>query len=92
MRTDTQFYSDLSNGKTINVNGKPMPLAIYNLICSKRDLGLWKAGITIHRHWKVTPVKKYYGFKGTNRASLYAQACNLLEECNEILLIKRKEK
>jgi len=50
----------------LNVNGTPMGQAVWNLLCTKRDLTLWtKIGMKPHRHWKVTNVKKYFGIKGT---------------------------
>jgi hypothetical protein len=84
MNTETEFYRQLTNGKAINVNGRPMQLAIYNLICTKRDLGLWERGIKIHRNWKVTDVKRYFGFIGTDREKLYTQCCELLDEVQEL--------
>lgn len=65
-----QFLDDnvarAEGGELLNVNGKPMGLAIWNLILTKRDLTLWcKSGIKPTRMWKVTPVKKYFGIKGT---------------------------
>tara|TARA_S200002703_G_scaffold3303_1_gene4794 strand:- start:228 stop:596 length:369 start_codon:yes stop_codon:yes gene_type:complete len=50
----------------LNVNGTPMGQAVWNLICTKRDLELWtKIGMKPHRRWKVTDAKKYFGIKGT---------------------------
>lgn len=56
----------------LNVNGKDMPHAIWNLILSKRDLKLWSIGLKPHRHWKVTDVKNYFGLKG-NKLALVEQ-------------------
>ena len=65
-----QFLADnrarAEGGELLNVNGKSMGLAIWNLIVTKRDLTLWcKCGMKPTRMWKVTPVKKYFGIKGT---------------------------
>ncbi len=74
--TNSPFFEQLmadnearANGEAVmNVNGKSMGLAIWNLIVTKRDLTLWcKAGIKPTRMWKVTPVKKYFGIKGTGQ-------------------------
>ena len=65
-----EFMADqekrLNGEQIMTVNGSPMGYAIWNLICSKRDLELWtKIGMKPTRHWKVTTVKKYFGIKGT---------------------------
>ena len=39
-------------------------MAMYNLICSKRDVKLWAKGIKPHRHWKISDVKWYFGMNG----------------------------
>jgi hypothetical protein len=59
--------NDHEEGREImNVNGKPMGQAVWNLICTKRDLTLWtKIGMKPTRSWKVTTAKKYFGIKGT---------------------------
>ena len=63
----TPFLKGLEEGsRVINVDGKDMPLAIWNLIMSKRDLTLWtKIKMKPNRHWKVSTVKRYFGIKGT---------------------------
>ena len=64
----------ISNGESVlDVNGSPMGQAVWNLICSRRDLSLYcgkysdgrPMKMKPHRHWKVTPVKKYFGITGT---------------------------
>jgi len=79
----TPFLKELGSGKTIKVNGKDMPFALYNLIISKRDLGLWRIGMKPHKHWKVTDVKKYFGLKGNDRDGLVKQITELYEICTE---------
>lgn len=84
MKADTTpFLQQLNEGRTIKVNNGSMNVAIYNLIISKRDLGLWKAGMKPHRHWRVTDVKKYFGLKGHDKAKL-------VEQINELLNIYSK--
>tara|TARA_R110000824_G_scaffold210658_1_gene396545 strand:+ start:244 stop:495 length:252 start_codon:yes stop_codon:yes gene_type:complete len=39
-------------------------MAMYNLICSKRDVKLWAKGIKPNRHWKISDVKWYFGMNG----------------------------
>jgi hypothetical protein len=63
--TDCAFWEQMADGeKVISVNGKPMPMAYYNLIVSIRDVKLYAVGMKPHRFWKITDVKKYFGIKG----------------------------
>jgi hypothetical protein len=59
----TKFQEDL--GKSIDVNGKPMPVGYWNLIISIRDCKLYSKGIKPHRMWKISDVKWYFGVKGS---------------------------
>ena len=70
--TTTPFLQDAENEtRTINCNGKDMPIAYWNLIVTKRDLSMWcKFGMKPNRYWKVSDVKKYFGITGT-RENLY---------------------
>lgn len=69
---DSPFRTDLLEATSVepathsivNINGTDYPRAMWNLILSRRDLGLWRAGIRPHRNWRVTHVKKYFGVKG----------------------------
>ena len=67
---DCQFLKDLEDTSS-NVNR-----AMYNLICSKRDLQLYCKGIKPHRRWKISSVKEYFGMNG-NREDL-SKKLNLL--------------
>ena len=80
----TPFIESFKSGKTISVNGKNINIALYNAIISKRDLGLWKVGMKPHRHWKVTDVKKFFGFTGNDKEKLYLNICDLIEEFSNI--------
>ena len=63
---DSPFMEALASGDTLNVNGSPMPTAVWNLIISKRDLTLWcRIGMKPTRRWKVTNAKRYFGIKGS---------------------------
>lgn len=63
---ESPFMLELTSGRTLNVNGSPMPTAIWNLIVSKRDLTLWcRIGMKPTRRWKVTDAKRYFGIKGS---------------------------
>lgn len=73
MNKTTPYQDDLNSGRTINVNGTPMSIATYNLLISKRDLGLWAVGMKPHRNWYVSDVKKYFGLTGHNRDKLVTQ-------------------
>lgn len=39
-------------------------MAMFNLICSKRDVKLWAKGIKPHSRWKISDVKWYFGMNG----------------------------
>ena len=72
-RINTPFVQELLSGSTMSVNGNDMSHAVWNLICSHRDLKLWcNLGMKPHRHWKVSQVKAYFGLKG-NKAKLLEQ-------------------
>ena len=70
---NSPFIEELQAGRTVNVNGSPMPTAVWNLIISKRDVEMWTAKFSDgrpmkmkpHRHWKVSDVKRYFGITGT---------------------------
>tara|TARA_R100000951_G_C2528938_1_gene145782 strand:- start:130 stop:465 length:336 start_codon:yes stop_codon:yes gene_type:complete len=64
--TDTQFISDFDNPLKINNNNSSR--AMWNLMCSRRDVKLWQIGMKPNRHWKITDVKKYFGIKGNKDA------------------------
>lgn len=78
------FVRDLNSGETINVNGRPMLIARWNLITSKRDLTLWvKCKMKPHRGWKVSEAKKYFGLTGSGQKML-DQFVQLEEDFNSL--------
>ena len=84
----TQFEKDLK--QDLYVNGKESSRGMWNLIVSKRDLGLWKMGMKPNRHWKVTDVKKYFGLKG-NKEKLYDDICKMVEEYTKLPVMTRHD-
>ncbi len=73
MQTYGEEGQKFENGEAIlTVNGTSTGQAVWNLMCSKRDLALWTRGMKPHRHWKVSDAKKYFGIKG-NRDELLRQ-------------------
>ena len=60
--TESQFLTDFDTQLTLN--GAQSNRATWNLICSRRDVKLWQAGMKPNRHWKITDVKNYFGVKG----------------------------
>lgn len=72
----TQFEKDLQ--KSIKVNNGQMSVALWNLICSIRDCKLYAKGIIIHRNWRITDVKRYFGVKGN--ADKVAEQLVLMKE------------
>jgi len=73
----TQFEQDLK--QDMSINGGASSKGMYNLVVSKRDLGLWKIGMKPNRHWKVSDVKKYFGLKGS-KEKIYDDICKMVEE------------
>ena len=68
INSDCQFIKDLCTKTT---DGANVNRGVYNLIINKRDLSLYiKHGIKPHRRWKITPVKKYFGLKGSGETLL----------------------
>jgi hypothetical protein len=67
IREDAPWLVDLeNNSRVFNYDGKDIPIAIWNFICTKRDLTMWvQHGMKPNRHWKVTDVKKYFDIKGS---------------------------
>ena len=64
---NTPWLVDLLNeDRTITVNGKDMPWAVWNFTVCKGQLRMWtKHQMKANRGWKVTDVKKYFGIKGS---------------------------
>lgn len=58
--------NDHEQGRSIlEVNGRPMGQAVWNLIISKRDFTMWtKHKMKPTRTWKVNNAKKYFGIRG----------------------------
>jgi hypothetical protein len=85
----TQFEKDLK--QDLSVNGKDSSKGMWNLIVSKRDLGLWsKIGMKPNRHWKVTDVKKYFGLKG-NKHKIYEDICKMVDEYTKLPTMTRND-
>ena len=85
----TQFEIDLE--QDLSVNGSASSKGMYNLIVSKRDLGLWsKIGMKPHRHWKVTDVKRYFGLKG-NKHKIYEDICKMVDEYTKLPTMTRND-
>jgi hypothetical protein len=85
----TQFEKDLK--QDLSVNGKASSKGMWNLIVSKRDLGLWsKMGMKPNRHWKVTDVKKYFGLKG-NKHNIYEDICKMVDEYTKLPTMTRND-
>ena len=64
---DCQFMADLISIENGNRNYNK---GMLNLILSIRDLKLFCKGIKPNRHWKITPVKKYFGMTGNKETML----------------------
>jgi hypothetical protein len=75
----TKFADDMA--KSIDLNGKPTPMGMWNLLCSIRDCKLYSKGIKAHRNWKISDVKWYFGIKGNA-----TQMAETLEAYKNILM------
>lgn len=81
MEQDTQFMKDLE--KQISVNDGYMPLAVYNLIVTIRDMKLFcKIGMKPNRFWRMKDVKWYFGVTG-NKHKILSQLEELLESIKQ---------
>ena len=61
---DCQFVDELL-GDPKNKDFAGTNRAMYNLIVSKRDIGLYRIGMKPHRGFKISDVKRYFGIKGS---------------------------
>ena len=78
------WFIDLEEGKSINVDGQEIPLAIWNMILTKRDLKLWvECKMKPHRRWRVTDAKTYFGITGTGQTLLD----NYMTLFNHVMLV-----
>jgi len=60
--TDTQFIKDFDNWIT---KGGGINRATYNLMISKRDIGLFCLGMKPNAQWRLKDLKAYFGVKGS---------------------------
>ena len=80
----TKFAQDMTN--QTNINGKPMPFVMWNLAISIRDCELYSKGIKIHRNWKISDVKRYFGISGSAE-----KMAETLENYRDILMPKEEK-
>lgn len=82
---ESMFTDELINGKSISISSegktKTIPLAVWKMMLTKRDLVLYSKGLRINRHWRITDVKTYFGIKGRGIEKVLAQ---FMEIHNEI--------
>lgn len=84
-RINTPFMKDLIGGEGMPVNGNFMPYAIWNMICSYRDINMWvHHKWKPHPNWKISQCKEYFGLKG-NGQKLLAQFEAIKAEVDDIL-------
>lgn len=81
---DTQavFWQQLhdEDRPTVSSNGGDMPLCLYNLAITRRDVQMYaKHNVKPHRAWKISQVKEYYGIKG-NKQNIANQIEVLINE------------
>ena len=78
VKPDCQFIKDFKH--EIKVNGNPTPLAIYNVMITKRDLMLFEGGILPHRGWSIKQVAIYFGLSGKIKKTIIPQFADLVEK------------
>lgn len=64
--SSAQFWQELhdENAPTIEIQGSALPVCLYNLMVTKRDVNLYLRGLKPHRGWKIGDVKAYFGLSG----------------------------
>ena len=65
--SNAPFWVELHNEdrRVIKTDGGDIPLCIYNLMVTKRDVNLYVAiDMKPYRGWKISDVKKYFGLSG----------------------------
>jgi hypothetical protein len=62
------FISSNGAKAVVNVNGKPMPVAYYNLIVGIQQVKLHNKGIIINKGFNTKQLKEYFGFKGKDNS------------------------
>ena len=62
IKHDTRFIEDLN--KIIRIDTSDSNIGTYNLIISKRDIGLFCIGMKPHKDWRLKDLKEYFGLKG----------------------------
>ena len=73
----------LDEDRTVQVNDREMPWAIWNFTICKGQLKMWtKHQIKADRNWKVTDVKKYFGIKGSGEELMN----NFLDLYNHVMV------
>jgi len=73
----TQYEKDQE--VKISTNNGFITKGNWNLILSKRDVGIFCHGMKPHRFWKLSDVKAYFGLKG-GKESILAQLTKMVEE------------
>jgi len=79
---DTQFIKDFDNWIT---KGGGINRATYNLMISKRDIGLFCLGMKPNAQWRLKDLKAYFGIKGSK------EKCKELIEVLTELFIPQKD-
>jgi len=59
----TQFAKDLS--QSMSLNNTMISVGYWNLVVTLRDLKIYSIGLKVHKNWRLSDVKAYFGVKGT---------------------------
>ena len=85
------FWQELQdeNAPTIQVQDNALPVCLYNLMVTKRDVNLYLHGLKPHRGWKIGDVKAYFGLKGSKQKvadainAIHSELIGRLKEQND---------
>jgi hypothetical protein len=64
---------------SVSTGGKKIDPMGYQLAVTKFQLSLYASGMLPTRGWKVTPIKKFFGLRGTDRKALVIQFTEILK-------------
>ena len=76
----TPFVKALLQNKSTHINDGVINSAVYGLIIHKNQVKMYNSGIKPSRNWKITQVKKFYGYKGRDNKSFVSYLNRILEK------------
>lgn len=62
-----RFKSSEGEDKYVNINDTKIPISLYNLMVSIRDVSLYNKGIVPNGSFNIKVLKEYFGFIGKDK-------------------------